>query len=263
MVGLQPVIIRAGFFDSSVVHRGWSDSPPRVLGTFEIAMFVKDGGTAWLNGREYLLREGHILFGRPGDVRWNKLHFQCQTIHFSTDEPILLQMLDTLPQYFKPQDPEMTLEMFKAVQTAFETTSAFSAVAASGRICELLWQLHLHNAVEAAPISRRSVRKAVRLIQRKYDEQLTVERMAKVCGLSLSHFHKLFVESTGTSPNRYLILTRLTAAKNMLATGNQSVAQVAESCGFGSQAYFCQCMKKFTGMSPKGYFRPVNRPEDI
>ena len=262
MVGLQPAIIITGPFDSSHTHCGWTESPPRVLSTFEISMFVKDGGTAWLNGRECPLQKGYILLGRPGDVRWNRLHFACQTIHFSTDEPVLLRMLENLPQFFKPENPEAIMEMFLAVDASFKNTDAFSAVAASGRMCELLWQLHLHNGMEAAAISRSAVRKAVRLIQRRYDEHLTVERMAKACGLSVSHFHKMFVASTGTTPNRYLVLTRLTAAKNMLSAGNQSVSQVAESCGFSSQAYFCQCMKKVTGLSPKQFCQLANKLDE-
>jgi AraC-like DNA-binding protein len=86
--------------------------------------------------------------------------------------------------------------------------------------------------------------------------------MAKLCGLSASHFHKVFVETMGTTPNRYLILTRLSAAKTMLLAGNQSVAHVAERCGFSSQAYFCQCLKKFTGMSPKQLCRLADQLDE-
>lgn len=262
MVGLQPVVIGVGAYDSLVAHRNWVESPPRVLNTFEVAIFTEDGGTAYMNGRECAIKKDWVLLGRPGDVRWNKLHFRCWTVHFSTDEPVLLQMLDTIPQFFRLDDSERIVTMFRGVWEVFRSEERFSVVSAAARLCELLWQLHLSSADDNVFGGRNPIRKAVRLIQEKYNERITVEQMAKLCGLSTSHFHKMFVETMGTTPNRYLILTRLSAAKALLLAGNQSVAQVAECCGFSSQAYFCQCLKKATGMSPKRFCRMANRLDE-
>ena len=205
MVDLQPVVITAGIFDSSVSRKGWTVSPPRVLNSFELALFTEDGGTAYMNGEECPLEKGCVLLGRPGDVRWNNLHFQCLTVHFSTDQPVLLQLLDTIPQFFKPDDLQYILSLFRAVWEAHDTKSRFSALAAGARLCELLWQLHLCNLDEKTSRGWNPVRKAVRLIREEYNERISVERMAKLCGLSPSHFHKVFVETMGTTPNRYLI----------------------------------------------------------
>lgn len=255
MVNMQPVVISAGPYDSSLARKEWTVSPPRVLNTFEIAIFTDDGGTAYMNGHEFPIKKDWVLRGRPGDVRWNELHFRCLTVHFSVDEPALLQLLDTIPQFFKPDSPQRALSLFRSVWEAFRSEDRFSAIASGARLCELLWQMHLCSENENVSIRRNPVRKAVRLIQEKYDERISVEQMATLCGLSTSHFHKVFVETMGTTPNRYLMLTRLSAAKALLLAGNQSVAQVAECCGFSSQAYFCQCLKKVTGMSPRQFIQ--------
>lgn len=48
----------------------------------------------------------------------------------------------------------------------------------------------------------------------------------------------------------------------MLLSSDQPVAQVAECCGFSSQGYFCDCMKKYTGLSPRQFRRNANYPEE-
>lgn len=262
MVGFQPVVVSAGPYDSSVLRKEWTVSPPRVLNTFEIAVFTEDGGTAYMNGRECTIKKDWVLLGRPGDVRWNDLHFRCMTVHFSADDPALLQLLDTIPQFFAPNGGQRVLPLFRSVWEAFRSEDRFAAVASAARLSELLWQMHLCSENENTSNRRNPVRKAVRLIQEKYNERISVEQMAERCGLSTSHFHKIFMETMGTTPNRYLILARLSAAKALLLAGNQSVAQVAECCGFSSQAYFCQCLKKATGMSPRQFCRMANQLDE-
>ena len=43
MFGFQPAIIRVGGFDSSKTHPGQTETPLRVLSTYELAFFTKDG----------------------------------------------------------------------------------------------------------------------------------------------------------------------------------------------------------------------------
>jgi len=262
MDGLQPIVITAGPYSSFKAHPDWTESPQRVVTAYELCVFTEDGGVAYLNGQEYPLQMGTVLLSRPGDVRSNKLHFTCQAVHFLTDDPFLRKMLDEIPSCFRLEDPQPFYPFFDAVWEAFRKTEGkFSRVLSTGRLCELLWQLHKVSPTE--PVSNRQdqVRKALRMIRAHYEDPLSVEQLAKACNMSASHFHKVFVEATGTTPNRYLILTRLTAAKTLLRDRRRSVAQVAESCGFSSQAYFCECMKKYTGMSPRQFRLLTGDPE--
>ena len=251
MFGFQPAIIRVGGFDSSKTHPGQTETPLRVLSTYELAFFTKDGGTVYMNGQEYAIKKNCVLMGRPGDIRWTKLHFQCKSVHFLANDPALLPMLDLIPQFFEPADIDALLALFDQMHKAFNMEDRFSGIVSASRLCELLWQLYKSGGQEKRQRNRNPVRKAVRLIVEDYNQNISVEQMAEVCGWSASHFHKVFVKKMGMPPNRYLMLTRLSAAKTMLIAGERTVTQVAELCGFSSQAYFCRCLKKFTGLTPR------------
>lgn len=257
-----PTVTRAGHFVSRIMLAGIERTSPRVLETYELEMFTEDGGTTYLNGMECRIKKGCVLVAKPGDVRFSDLHFQCYFIHFTTDDPRIAQLIDSLPGFFQNERFGTYETLFSNVRTAFVSADSFSPIAVSCRLVELLWQLHL-NSIPAGQLgSKDPVRIAVRMIHRSFREDISVEQLAARCNLSVSYFHKLFVQATGTTPNRYLMMTRLTAAKAMLLASNQSVAQVAECCGFSSQGYFCDCMKKYTGMSPRQFRRNTNYPEE-
>lgn len=152
--------------------------------------------------------------------------------------------------------------LFISIREAFISAEPLSPAVTRGRLLELLWQLRRHIQPEAEMLKKNPVSKALSVIRRNFREDITVEQLADKCNLSVSYFHKLFVQATGVTPNRYLIMTRLAAAKAMLLSSDQPVAHVAEYCGFSSQGYFCDCMKKYIGMSPRQFRRNANYPEE-
>lgn len=263
MKGALPTVTRSGHFVSRHKLEGQNETSPRVLETYELEMFTEDGGTTWLNDVECPIKKGCVLVAKPGDVRHSKLHFRCYFIHFTTDDPEVTQLVASLPAFFHTERYGSCENLFAGIRSAFISADDFAPMAASCRLMELLWQLHLHSLPSGQVGSKDPVRTAVRVIQRDFREDISVEQLAARCNLSVSYFHKLFMKATGTTPNRYLMMTRLSAAKAMLLGSDQSVAQIAECCGFSSQGYFCDCMKKYTGMSPRQFRRSANYPEEI
>lgn len=262
MKGALPTVTRAGHFVSRIMLAGVEHTTDRVVETYELEMFTEDGGTTYLNGVECPIKKGCVLVAKPGDVRRSDLHFRCYFIHFTTDDAVTAQLVESLPGFFMSDRYGTYESLFTSVRAAFVSADGFAPMAASCRLLELLWQLHLHSVPASQVGGKDPVRIALRVLQRDYREDISVEQLAARCNLSVSYFHKLFVQATGTTPNRYLMMTRLTAAKAMLLSSNQSVAQIAESCGFSSQGYFCDCMKKYTGMSPRQFRRSANYPEE-
>ena len=67
------------------------------------------------------------------------------------------------------------------------------------------------------------------------------------------YLSSLFKKFTGRTLKNYLTEQRINAAKQLLASGNESVKQVAYKVGFTDEYYFMRVFKAETGMTPKNY----------
>ena len=86
-------------------------------------------------------------------------------------------------------------------------------------------------------------------------EQLTLEKIAKGCSMSVSKLKMLFREKVGGGPINYLIDLRIAEAKRLIRAGELDFTEIAERTGFASLHYFSRLFKKVTGMTPSEYAR--------
>lgn len=91
-----------------------------------------------------------------------------------------------------------------------------------------------------------------------YGDTITLDTLAHVAHMNKFYLAHTFTRYTGISPIRYLLEKRMTEAKNLLATTDYSISQIALSVGFSSQSYFAQVFRKETGMSPALYRKSIS-----
>ena len=101
----------------------------------------------------------------------------------------------------------------------------------------------------------------IRKIRIYIDEQLrhhlTVKSMAAHLGLTSGHFSRAFRESIGSTPHRYLMIQRVSRARDLLRSTNLNLADVAAECGFSDQAHLTKWFGNYFGMPP-GVWRRYN-----
>jgi AraC-like DNA-binding protein len=68
--------------------------------------------------------------------------------------------------------------------------------------------------------------------------------------MSRSHFARRFVECLETSPMQYLAEWRMQLADELLRDPRQSVARVAETLGFQTEAAFRRAFKRLRSVGP-------------
>jgi AraC family transcriptional regulator len=91
-------------------------------------------------------------------------------------------------------------------------------------------------------------------IDRQLDEQLELDRMAKVANFSPFHFHRLFTAWFGETLGDYVRRRRLEmAALRLVAQPRLPVLQVALSVGFGSTEAFARAFKTRFGSTPTAW----------
>lgn len=86
-----------------------------------------------------------------------------------------------------------------------------------------------------------------------------VDRLAKRAAMSPRHFARVFTEETGTTPAAFVERVRLEAARRALESGDQTVARIADECGFGTDETMRRVFLRELGILPKDYRRRFHR----
>ncbi|MFI9388058.1 helix-turn-helix domain-containing protein [Kutzneria sp. NPDC052558] len=89
----------------------------------------------------------------------------------------------------------------------------------------------------------------------------SVAELARLTGLSTSHFAALFRKATGMGVLEYVKRLRNAHARELLVTTDLPVAEVSRSAGYADPFYFSRQFHAINGVSPSG-FRAQQRGED-
>lgn len=100
--------------------------------------------------------------------------------------------------------------------------------------------------------------KSISYIHKHFSEDLSVTELAKMEGLSQSHYRTIFKEITGISPADYITLRRIENASKLLENTNMSLSEIAASSGYNDVYYFIRMFKKKAGITPAKYRKITN-----
>lgn len=100
-----------------------------------------------------------------------------------------------------------------------------------------------------------AVRKAQTYIAEHPGETIDFAALAQSLGLSYRSFRYLFRKEAGLSPLQYQLGRRLARAKNLLASSDLPVKDIAAALGFGTTWYFSHFFRRHAHLSPAAYRR--------
>jgi AraC family transcriptional regulator len=104
-------------------------------------------------------------------------------------------------------------------------------------------------------LSERQVRQAIGFMRANLQEDLSLKDIAEAVGLSVYHFARAFRATVGVPPHQYLIQLRISRARELLASGDLALAQIAFETGFKSQSHFTYAFKRTLRVTPREYRR--------
>lgn len=99
------------------------------------------------------------------------------------------------------------------------------------------------------------LRKAIEFINANLDKEHTVAlgAVAEEVQMSYFHFSRAFKQSTGVSPNVYMIEQRIERAKKLLTETDVPIADIALRVGFASQSHFTTTFRRLAWTTPKAF----------
>jgi AraC family transcriptional regulator len=99
------------------------------------------------------------------------------------------------------------------------------------------------------------MRRIVRHVEEHLHALIRTEDLAAVARLSVSHFSRAFRDSFEDTPYAYVLGRRVVRAQEMMVSSDDSLAQIALSCGMADQAHFSRLFRRITGESPSRWRR--------
>lgn len=108
---------------------------------------------------------------------------------------------------------------------------------------------------EQTESNQQVIQQAAQTIREKYNQPLSLNDLLRQAHMSRSYFLRLFRRYMGTTPYNYLISTRITQAKALLALTDRSVSEIGREVGFGDASNFSARFSAAVGQSPMQYRR--------
>ena len=99
----------------------------------------------------------------------------------------------------------------------------------------------------------RRVQKVQEYINAHYQEEIRLNHLADIVGMTAVSFSRFFKLRTGKNLSDYIIDIRLGFASRLLVDSTMSVAEICYECGFNNLSNFNRIFKKKKGCSPKEF----------
>ena len=104
-----------------------------------------------------------------------------------------------------------------------------------------------------------NITKAITYINDHIYDNVSIEDISNASFLSKFHFCRKFKETIGVTVMEYVLLTKISLAKQLLIETKNSISEISENLNFSSISYFSSVFKKITGKSPLLYRKTAKK----
>jgi AraC family transcriptional regulator len=87
-------------------------------------------------------------------------------------------------------------------------------------------------------------------VEANLGSRIPIRELARLLGLSASHFCRAFKCTFGVSPRDYVLRRRIEVAQGLMLTTSEPLSSIALTCGMCDQAHFTRCFHRIVGETP-------------
>ena len=202
--------------------------------------------------------EGEDLFRGMGTV---SSHLVCG--HYELDRAVSHFLLADLPEFILIKDDEYG--RFDLIDNVLNHIIAELGQEQIGhqsiiiRFAEILFVSILRHYYLSQSTTKinlfkdEAIYRAVNFIHKHLNATLTIEKLARLSGISRTLFIERFKKSVGNTPLSYIKAWKMTKAKQLLKHSDLSVAAIGEQIGYNSASAFNRVFKKTFDISPNRF----------
>lgn len=269
--GARGVMIFHGVVEGRALARRVAGGAVEELGPGDVVVFTRGEPHEMLSERGATTQPITAL---PADVRGGVPRYQlapgrgstrlvCGT--FSLDHAAHAGVVDLMPRLLVGRSEDDARRRW-ATETVRLLDTELERRGASARVLSLADALLCHALEESAARTEAAsglfaaardprIAKALALVHGEPSRDWSAGDLARAAGMSRTRFFDRFSELVGEPPARYLARWRVQAAADLLRRGAMSLAEVAETVGYGSEDGLSRAFKRVLGVGPAEYRR--------
>ena len=251
----------------------------------EIHYVVSGSGSFFIDDAEYNVGKGDIIFIAPriihsGKSENNNLIDICYIVdndylmsknnEYNTDKFFtgLINTKVELPViHMQNEGYEQLRTPLQLIDSCVERRGPFFQLEIKRNLFDFFIEMYKNNYLSmSSPSSnhietKSIVKQSISYIQQNASGKLTIDEIASHVGLSSSYFMKLFKECTKMTCVEYIKILRLNNAANMLKETDESILQIAHTCGFFNLSLFNREFKRYYSITPSLYRKKYKMSE--
>lgn len=191
----------------------------------------------WLEYYMILYRAGEPPFHRREFIKlMEKKDPFKQQYGFSPSNPIFFsEQLKKMYESWKKPEP---LDLF------FEKTSFY----------QFIYEIYRELEKDDVYIFQQDIVEMAKVyIEKNYNQQISMQEIANILGVSSGHLRTSFKDRYGLSPQEYMISLRIKMVKEYMSQSNLRIKEIAKNTGFYDEYQMSKLFKKHEGISPIAY----------
>lgn len=205
-------------------------------------------------GALYLLNPGEIHDGAPGIEEGYRYRMIYPDIELFTSilEDVTGRTFHGVPSFSRQllHDSELAAHFHHAHRLAEEGKDQLAAEEGMFNVLSAMFARYGSVIISPPkPDDRTALRRARDYLADNFAEDIGLEELTEVSGLSRAHLIRAFRKHYFITPHAFQTDQRIRQARRMLRSG-MSPADAALNCGFADQAHFTRHFKARTGVTP-------------
>ncbi|MDE3181506.1 MAG: helix-turn-helix transcriptional regulator [Acidobacteriota bacterium] len=235
---------------------------------FQMIYFLGGAGSFFLDGQEHPISQETLFLIKPHRVHGLAASTAVKTfdVKFTVSDAGLKRWLMEAHDFVVEKDSPIP-QLFEKIRREGECKEPWFSELCQTYLLQILF-LYLRQSHgtsrhdvptsaerEALPVNDVVSRRAIKFLKAHYAEDLSLQDLARLLGVSDRHLRQRFRESVGIAPIRYLVNYRVEMAKGLISNSHYALKVVAELVGFKNIHHFSRVFRSATGESPAAWRR--------
>ncbi len=159
------------------------------------------------------------------------------------------------PFKLRPRNSTVFVECFKRAEQAWKQKPYNFELKCKAELYNIIFCMQQEFRLRYADREKQKIiRPAVEYIHEKYTtENISIEYLAELCGITAAYLRQLFKNVYGTSPVKYINNLKIERSKELIESGIYSISEAAFLSGFSDISHFSREFKKSEKNSPSEY----------